>query len=164
MNSMAAYWSSPPIRAAAAWCFAAFLLITAASRSTCGRSTWTPPCETSHWIPLRIFSSSLHSRFFGELHISSTAISSPLSRPSAHSARIEISIHIRSLTTGKVHPLATESPVLVHDVDLRTANLTFMVQIHSDRLAVHFISHGMAPSELVVWNWKTGETLLVRQH
>ena len=39
-----------------------------------------------------------------------------------------------------------------------------MVQIHGDRIAVHFISHGLAPSELVVWNWKTGETLLVRQH
>lgn len=63
-----------------------------------------------------------------------------------------------------MHPLATESPVLVHDVDPHTANLTFTVQIHSDRVAVHFISHGMAPSELVVWNWKTGETLLVRQH
>lgn len=52
--------------------------------------------------------------------------------------------------------------MLVYDVDLRTANLTFMVQVHSDRIAVHFISHGVAPSELVVWNWQSGETLLVR--
>lgn len=111
-----------------------------------------------------IFSCSLDSQFFGELYISATAVSLPLSRPTVHDARIEISIHLRSLSTGKVHPLATKLPVLVHDVDLRTANLTFTIQIHSDRVAVHFISHGMAPSELVVWNWKTGETLLVRQH
>lgn len=52
--------------------------------------------------------------------------------------------------------------MLVHDVDLHTANLTFTLQVHGDRVAVHFISHGVAPSELVVWNWKTGETLLVR--
>ncbi|KAG6381041.1 hypothetical protein JVT61DRAFT_5437 [Boletus reticuloceps] len=87
-------------------------------------------------------------------------IAQPILRTSAHEARIETSIHIRSLTTGKVHPLVARSPVLVHDVDLRTANLTFMVQIHSDRVAVQFISHGIAPSELVVWNWKTGEVLL----
>ena len=97
------------------------------------------------------------------IHIQHGPVSSPPSRPSTHAARLETSIHIRSLTTGKVHPLAIKSPVLVHDVDLRTANLTFMIQIHSDRLAVHFISHGIAPSELVVWNWKTGERLLVRQ-
>ncbi|KAG9314232.1 hypothetical protein JVU11DRAFT_5019 [Chiua virens] len=87
-------------------------------------------------------------------------IGQPLSRPSIRDARMEISMHLRSLSTGKAHPLATKSSVLMHDIDPRTATLTFMLQIHSDRVAVHFVSRGIASSDLVVWNWKTGETLL----
>ncbi|KIJ08313.1 hypothetical protein PAXINDRAFT_139363 [Paxillus involutus ATCC 200175] len=87
-------------------------------------------------------------------------IARPLLRAGVRNARMEISIHLRSLTTGEEHPLATKPPILLHDVDLRAAILSFMVQVHSDHVAVHFISHGTAPSELVVWNWKTGLILL----
>ena len=66
MNSTAAYWSSPTIWTAAAWCFVAFLLTTVASKSTSGPSTWSSSYETLRWIPLKISSFSLHNRFFGE--------------------------------------------------------------------------------------------------
>ncbi|KAF9244554.1 hypothetical protein BU15DRAFT_85930 [Melanogaster broomeanus] len=87
-------------------------------------------------------------------------IARPVLRTGVNDARIEISTHLRSLTSGKEHPLATQPPTLIHDMDLRAANVSFMVQIHGDHVAVHFVSHGTAPSELVVWNWKTGQTLL----
>ncbi|KAF9229120.1 hypothetical protein BS17DRAFT_771061 [Gyrodon lividus] len=86
-------------------------------------------------------------------------IARPLLRTGVHNARMEISIHLRSLTTGKEHPLAIKPPILTHGVDLRAASLTFMAQVHRDHVAVHFISQ-TAPSELVVWNWKTGQILV----
>ncbi|KIJ68199.1 hypothetical protein HYDPIDRAFT_145979 [Hydnomerulius pinastri MD-312] len=87
-------------------------------------------------------------------------ISRPLLRSHATDARLETTIHLRSLTTGKGHPLANQPPIFLHDVDVRAANLTFMVQVHGNHIGVHFVSHGSAPSELVVWNWKTGKVLL----
>ncbi|KAL4069738.1 hypothetical protein V8B97DRAFT_1872356 [Scleroderma yunnanense] len=84
-------------------------------------------------------------------------ITRPKLRPQSSSENMEIAIHIRSLTTGNRHPLAPDPPVLRHIVDVPALDLSFLVQVCVDRVAVHFMRPEAVPSELVVWNWKTGK-------
>lgn len=82
-----------------------------------------------------------------------------IARPRQHRAletRLEIAVHLRSLTTGNRHPLAPDPSILQHSIDEGVVEFSFIVQVCEDRVAVNFISHGAVPSELVVWNWKTG--------
>lgn len=74
---------------------------------------------------------------------------------------MEIIIHLRSLTTGNRHPLAPNPPILRHPVDMPAWDISFLVQVCVDRLAIHFIRPEAVPSELAVWNWKTGKLELV---
>ncbi|KAI6162075.1 hypothetical protein EDD17DRAFT_1776906 [Pisolithus thermaeus] len=71
-----------------------------------------------------------------------------IARPRQYDTRLETAVHLRSLTTGSRHPLAPDPSILRHSIN--------EVQVCEDCVAVHFISHEAAPSELVVWNWKTG--------
>ncbi|KAH7885925.1 hypothetical protein F5I97DRAFT_1936881 [Phlebopus sp. FC_14] len=64
-------------------------------------------------------------------------------------ARLVTTIHLRTVTTGCAHPLAANPSFLQHAID-----------VCGDRLAVHFLCQGSIPSELVVWNWKTGQLVL----
>ncbi|KAI6153701.1 hypothetical protein BKA82DRAFT_4093052 [Pisolithus tinctorius] len=82
-----------------------------------------------------------------------------IARPRQHHAlgtRLETAVHLRSLTTGNRHPLAPDPPILQHSVDAGVMEFSFVVQVCEDRVAVHFMSHEAVPSDLVVWNWKTG--------
>ncbi|KAI6108453.1 hypothetical protein EDD16DRAFT_1619560 [Pisolithus croceorrhizus] len=82
-----------------------------------------------------------------------------IARPRRHRAldtRLETAVHLRSLTTGSRHPLAPDPSILRHSINEGVVELSFIVQVCEDCVAVHFISHEAAPSELVVWNWKTG--------
>ncbi|KAI0320318.1 hypothetical protein OF83DRAFT_612054 [Amylostereum chailletii] len=68
-------------------------------------------------------------------------------------------IHIRSLSTGDVHPSAPTSghiPYDLHVVPAERPLWSFTVRINGDFLGIFFISIDGA-SELCVWNWKTGE-------
>jgi hypothetical protein len=120
-SSTAAYWSSQSMRADVVWSSVASRLAITASKRKSGHSIWTSPSETSPWIPPSIFSPSSHSQC--------------IDPPPYTMARIVIAIHLRSLSTGKPHPLATKSPVLVHNVDVYNTDLSFMIQVHGNRIA-----------------------------
>ncbi len=68
-------------------------------------------------------------------------------------------MHLRSMTTGVVHPMSPPGGVLVHWHEPEHA---YSIQISNDHLAVLLTDHRNLDSELVVWNWKTGAVLLVR--
>lgn len=68
----------------------------------------------------------------------------------------EIRVHIDSLSTNKCHPEAAQHVLkhtLFHPIDLAC------VQIADDVVGFWYV--GLSPG-LVIWNWKTGETLIVR--
>ena len=66
------------------------------------------------------------------------------------------SIHLRSLSNGKFHPLAREAPVLYH---APVTSLSYTIQISGTFIAVHFRSDDN--NELGIWNWMTGELQVV---
>ncbi|RDX52576.1 hypothetical protein OH76DRAFT_1400371 [Lentinus brumalis] len=67
-------------------------------------------------------------------------------------------MHLRSMTTGMVHPMSPPGGVLVHWHEPEHA---YSIQISNDHLAVLLTDHRSLDSELVVWNWKTGAVLLL---
>jgi len=53
--------------------------------------------------------------------------------------------------------------ILVHELDVRGARPTYTLQVCGNLLGVHFMSHGTPSPELTVWNWTTGEIILVKR-
>ncbi|KAG2369407.1 hypothetical protein BDR07DRAFT_1323501 [Suillus spraguei] len=88
-------------------------------------------------------------------------------------SHIQIQVHLRSVTTGRVHPsVINVISFLNHNLDMRRTprneanpEVPMSLQISGDFLGILFISDpgrdNIAP-ELVVWNWKTGELVLIR--
>jgi len=74
----------------------------------------------------------------------------------------QIRIHLRSLTTGDKHRLAPQLPLLIHDLNVQEARrMTYTLQVCGNLLGVLFTSHVVPVSGLTVWNWTTGEVILV---
>ena len=59
-------------------------------------------------------------------------------------------IHIRTLSTGGVHPLTSTSGT----ISSRSNSESFYLHIHG-----HFLSF-VGNEHIVVWNWKTGDRLI----
>lgn len=66
------------------------------------------------------------------------------------------SIHLRSLSDGKPHPLAREAPVLYH---APVFCVSYTIQVSGTFIAIHFRSDDS--NELGIWNWMTGELQVV---
>lgn len=73
-------------------------------------------------------------------------------------------IHLRSLSTGKEHGLASKEQLL-HPVEFTTATIvmwSYAVQVNGDYLGVAFTCEDdEVDNDVVVWNWKTGDRLFV---
>ena len=69
------------------------------------------------------------------------------------------SIHLRSLSDGKPHPLARDAPVLYHAQGTRGLSVEYTIQVSGTFVAVHFRSND--GNELGIWNWMTGELQVV---
>ena len=69
------------------------------------------------------------------------------------------SIHLRSLSDGKPHPLARDAPVLYHPQVTRELSLSYTIQVSGTFIAIHFCSNDS--NELGIWNWMTGELQVV---
>ncbi|KAG1724545.1 hypothetical protein EDB19DRAFT_309780 [Suillus lakei] len=78
-------------------------------------------------------------------------------------SKIRIQIHLRSMTTGRVHPSVIDTVrVINHDLDMRSTQMDLSLQVSGDLLGVLFVGHGNNAPELAVWNWKTGALVLTR--
>ncbi|TFK86727.1 hypothetical protein K466DRAFT_492258 [Polyporus arcularius HHB13444] len=73
-------------------------------------------------------------------------------------------LYLKSLLTGAPHPAAVGSAVLRHQTFLRPH--MYIIQIAGDHLGTLLLSRTPGdPSELLIWNWRTGHCRLVRgQH
>ena len=69
------------------------------------------------------------------------------------------SIHLRTLSDGKPHPLARSAPVLYHAQVTRGPRISYTVQVSRTFIAVYFCSDDS--NELGIWNWVTGELQVV---
>jgi hypothetical protein len=69
------------------------------------------------------------------------------------------SIHLRSLSDGKPHPLARDAPVLYHAQITRGLSASYTIQVSGTFIAIHFCSDDS--NELDIWNWMTGELQVV---
>ncbi|KAK2461640.1 hypothetical protein APHAL10511_006103 [Amanita phalloides] len=67
-------------------------------------------------------------------------------------------IHLRALSTGQIHPLGSGSRVLSHEQQWRD-HVTYSIQTCGDTLAILLDSHEFNETEVVLWNWKTGQVL-----
>ncbi|THG94950.1 hypothetical protein EW026_g6612 [Hermanssonia centrifuga] len=64
-------------------------------------------------------------------------------------------VHLRTLSSGQPHPKACNPAVISHAPD--GENFSFAIQIADEYLAILFIASGEdSRSELIVWNWRTG--------
>jgi len=72
-------------------------------------------------------------------------------------------LHLRSLssTPGEPHPLACDSKVLEHVVGFHDSGITYNITISGDYVAVLINTRDAGENELVVWNWHTGEKMIV---
>lgn len=78
-------------------------------------------------------------------------------------SHVRIRIHLRSVTTGRVHPsIINGVRIISHDLDMQCASIDLNLQISGDFLGVLFIAQGENTPELTVWNWKKGELILTR--
>jgi hypothetical protein len=68
------------------------------------------------------------------------------------------SIHLRSLSDGKPHPLARNAPVLSHPQGTRRLDMTYTIQVSRTFIAIKFCTD--EGNELAIWNWMTGELQL----
>ena len=69
------------------------------------------------------------------------------------------SIHLRSLSDGKPHPLARNAPVLYHAYGTRGNSVSYTIQVSGIFIAILFRSNDS--NELGIWNWMTGELQVV---
>lgn len=76
-------------------------------------------------------------------------------------------MHLRSLTTGKGHPHAT-NPRLVVEAQPRAQEDDYSIQCADDFIGILFKNeaeyegHSTNSNDLVIWNWKTGQIVFVR--
>lgn len=68
------------------------------------------------------------------------------------------SIHLRSLSDGKPHPLARDVPVLYH-AQVTGLSVSYTIQVSGTFIAIQFCSDDS--SELGIWNWMTGKLQVV---
>jgi hypothetical protein len=68
-------------------------------------------------------------------------------------------IHLRSLSTGRTHPLAT-SPVL-NVTDLSNSNWSFNIKIFGRFAGVMFIPMQGSAVDFVIYDWISGELVMV---
>ena len=69
------------------------------------------------------------------------------------------SIHLRSLSNGKPHPLAHDAPVLYHAQVTRRLSVSYTIQVSGTFIAIQFWSD--ESNELGIWDWMTGELQVV---
>ncbi|RDX52578.1 hypothetical protein OH76DRAFT_168578 [Lentinus brumalis] len=63
-------------------------------------------------------------------------------------------VHLRSLATGKIHPDAPKTGMLVHQ--LRPERYSYTIQTSEDFLGLLIQGPEEAACELLIWNWKSG--------
>lgn len=79
-----------------------------------------------------------------------------------HSPNRTCNVHLRTLMTGEHHPMATMSFV-THLLSDMHEELNFLIQVCGSRIAILCQEHGDdSNSQLVVWDWKSGQQKLVR--
>jgi hypothetical protein len=71
-----------------------------------------------------------------------------------------VKIHLRSLYTGELHPLASKPILYLYETDAPSHSIKS--QIMGDTIGVLFSQWGDSPTLLSVWKWTTGEMLSVR--
>ncbi|OBZ79706.1 hypothetical protein A0H81_00991 [Grifola frondosa] len=64
-----------------------------------------------------------------------------------------VNTHLLELSTGRRHPIASKSVLSYRPA----GSHSFAIQISGDFLGVFFISGDESESELLIWNWKTGD-------
>jgi hypothetical protein len=69
------------------------------------------------------------------------------------------SVHLRSLSDGKPHPLARDAPVLYHAQGPRGPGVSYRIQVSGTFIAILFCLNNS--NELGIWNWMTGELQVV---
>ncbi|PFH54809.1 hypothetical protein AMATHDRAFT_134646 [Amanita thiersii Skay4041] len=74
-------------------------------------------------------------------------------------ADLNYRIHLRTLSTGAPHPLAPEPHALTH-AKRPAVHGSCSIQTCDDILGIIFDCHEFGETELVIWNWKTGQILL----
>ncbi|KAG2131373.1 hypothetical protein DEU56DRAFT_814182 [Suillus clintonianus] len=73
---------------------------------------------------------------------------------------LSCNIHLRTLMTGEHHPMSAV-PFVTHLPSDMHEEFKFLIQVCGSRLAVQFQEHGDEPnSQLVVWDWKSGQQKL----
>ncbi|KAG2072912.1 hypothetical protein BDR04DRAFT_372100 [Suillus decipiens] len=79
-------------------------------------------------------------------------------------SHVRIRIHLRSVTTGQVHPSVIDGiRIIHHHLDVQCHLVDLSLQISGNFLGVLFAAQGEGSiPELTVWNWKKGELILTR--
>lgn len=68
-------------------------------------------------------------------------------------------VHLRSLATGKIHPDAPKTGMLVHQ--LRPERYSYTIQTSEDFLGLLIQGPEEVACELLIWNWKSGALRIV---
>ncbi|KAI0649960.1 hypothetical protein C8Q79DRAFT_941783 [Trametes meyenii] len=68
------------------------------------------------------------------------------------------SVHLRTLSTGEPHPAAPRPAVLTHTP--QEGRYSYTIQIAEDFVAILMTCGDADHSELLIWNWKTGQRRL----
>ncbi|KAI0672339.1 hypothetical protein C8Q78DRAFT_1026481 [Trametes maxima] len=76
----------------------------------------------------------------------------------AEGASMTCAVHLRTLSTGDPHPAAPRPAVVTHSPQL--GRYTHTIQIVEDFVAILMTCGDADHSELLVWNWKTGQRRL----
>ncbi|KAI8989158.1 hypothetical protein BD414DRAFT_486239 [Trametes punicea] len=73
-------------------------------------------------------------------------------------AGLTCSVHLRSLATGKPHPAAPRPAILSHHP--QRGRYSYTIQTSEEYVAILMTSGDEDHSELLIWNWKTGQRRL----
>lgn len=71
-------------------------------------------------------------------------------------ANKQLRFHLRCLDDGRPHPLAHDSAITYHLATVDVLEAWHVVQIYTDYVAIMLVASSEL-SELIVWNWRTGE-------
>ncbi|KDR85356.1 hypothetical protein GALMADRAFT_108380 [Galerina marginata CBS 339.88] len=75
-------------------------------------------------------------------------------------ANLKYQIHLRSLSTGKPHPLAEHGPILSLPQMFRDLIVSYTIQIVGNLVGVMFDPSSTHENELAIWDWTAGSMLL----
>ncbi|KAF8973551.1 hypothetical protein BDZ97DRAFT_1775683 [Flammula alnicola] len=74
-------------------------------------------------------------------------------------AEQEYRLHLRSLSTGKPHPLAKNAVLSLPQVE-SDIEVSYNIQIFGDLIGVYFFPSSIPENEVGLWDWKTSELLV----